>query len=305
MIQPSIPQNLIWNPENDDARFRHLVDLSAQALLEKPDLLVWPEAAIPKLLRFNSETYETVSGLARKNRVWMIVGADDAEPRQHTPQPNDADYFNSSFLISPDGKLASRYRKRSLVIFGEYIPLVKWLPFLSWFTPIQGGFTPGDAPVPFKLQDLGFETSVLICFEDVFPVLGRSAASADTDFLVNLTNNGWFGEGSAQWQHAVSGVFRAVENRRPLIRCTNSGLTCWIDAHGRIRQVFRDPEGTIYGEGFMLFDLPLPEPQNRPAPTFYNRHGDVFGWTCVAITLTPLVWLIGRRKVNSSKTQSA
>jgi len=298
MIQPSIPQTLIWNEANDDARFRHLVELSVQALTNKPDLLVWPEAAIPKLLRYNSDTYNTVSGLARQHKVWMIVGADDAEPRRDTPDPNDADYYNSSFLISPEGKLEDRYRKRSLVIFGEYIPLAKWLPFLAWFTPIQGGFTAGDDPVPFELTDLGLETSVLICFEDVFPGLGRSAASADTDFLVNLTNNGWFGEGAAQWQHAVSSILRAVENRRPLLRCTNSGLTCWVDAHGRIRQVFRDPKGTIYGEGFLFFELPLPSAENRPAPTFYNRHGDVFGWVCVLATLVPLAWFIGLRQRN-------
>lgn len=294
MVQPSIPQTLIWNPDNDEARFRHLVELSVEALQQQPNLLLWPEASIPKLLRYNSETFTTVSGLARDHQLWMIVGADDAEPRHDTPEPNDADYFNSSFLLSPEGKLANRYRKRSLVIFGEYIPLAKWLPFLSWFTPIQGGFTPGDKPVPFELKDLGLVTSVLICFEDVFPMLGRSASSEHTDFLVNLTNNGWFGEGSAQWQHAVSGVFRAIENRRPLIRCTNSGLTCWIDAHGRIREIFRDPNGSIYGEGFLVFNLPLPSSENRPSRTFYNRHGDVFGWTCVAITLLPLAGFLGR-----------
>lgn len=303
MVQPSIPQTLIWDPASDDTRFKQLIEVSKRALKDQPQLLVWPEAAIPKLLRYNSETFDAVAGLAREHRVWMIVGADDAEPIRETPDPDDAEYYNSSFLINPDGELAARYKKRSLVIFGEYIPLAKWLPFLSWFTPIQGGFTAGDAPVPFPFADLDVEASVLICYEDVFPAIARSAAAGDTDFLVNITNNGWFGEGAAQWQHAISGVFRAIENRRPLIRCTNTGLTCWIDPHGRIRDYFRDAEGTIYGEGFLTFELPLPDKESRPGPTFYNRHGDVFGWFCVGIFTIPFALVLARRYRRAGNTQ--
>ncbi len=145
----------------------------------------------------------------------------------------------------------------SLVVFGEYIPLVRWLPFVKWFTPIEGGFTPGDRPVPFALDNPDVKTSVLICFEDIFPHVAREYADDDTDFLVNLTNNGWFGESAAQWQHAAGALFRAVENGLPLIRCCNNGLTCWVDAHGRLRQVFRDDRGTVYGAGFLTAEIPL------------------------------------------------
>jgi apolipoprotein N-acyltransferase len=123
----------------------------------------------------------------------------------------------------------------------------------------------------------------LICFEDVFPQLGRSDVQAQTDFLVNLTNDGWFGESAEQWQHAAAASFRAVENGLPLIRCSNNGLTCWIDPQGRFREIFRDPSGSVYGRGALTFDLPLPPAGQRPAPTFYNRHGDLFGWLCTAI----------------------
>ena len=126
----------------------------------------------------------------------MIVGSNNVEPpRNGSTNPEDADYFNASFLISPEGELAARYCKRNLVIFGEYIPLVRWLPFVKWFTPITGGFTPGDKPVPFVLNRWGerprepksetditggrresrptrrCKTATLICFEDVFPHL--------------------------------------------------------------------------------------------------------------------------------------
>lgn len=283
LVQPSIPQTLIWNPAGDEERFAALLHLCEQALTNRTDLLIWPESAIPKLLRWDKNTYEAVSDLARRHHVWMIVGADDMERPRGSHKPEDATYFNSSFLISPEGKLIEYYRKRSLVIFGEYIPLQHWLPFLSWFTPIQGGFTPGDRAVPFELSDLGVKTSVLICFEDVFPQIGRDSVEPDTDFLVNITNDGWFGESAAQWQQAATAVFRTVENRVPLVRCTNTGLTCWIDAWGRMRDIFRDSKGSIYGEGFLTVELPVLSAAERGGPTFYNRHGDWFGWSCVAL----------------------
>ena len=226
LIQPSIPQTVIWDPNSGAARFRDLIRLSEQVLTNQTDLLIWPEAAIPQLLRWDKDTSDAISGLASRHRVWMIVGSDDAEPRHNPRNPNDADYFNSCFLIGPDGKLVERYVKRNLVIFGEYVPLARWLPFLEWVTPVQGGFTPGTNSVPFRLGNLEVETRVLICYEDVFPQLARNDASDRTDFLVNLTNDGWFGEGAAQWQHAVTAVFRSVETHLPLVRCSNNGLTC-------------------------------------------------------------------------------
>jgi apolipoprotein N-acyltransferase len=293
-VQPSIPQELIWDDTQDAARFRELIQLTKEALTNKTDLLLWPEAAVPGLLRFNEETVDALTALARSNHVWMIVGADDAELKKHPAYKNDADYYNSSFLINPEGLFMSRYRKRNLVIFGEYVPLVKWLPFIKYFTPIQGGFTPGDHAVPFRIPELGIKTSVLICFEDVFPHLAREYAADDIDFLVNLTNNGWFGEGSAQWQHGMSGLFRAVENGLPLLRCCNNGLTCWVDEHGRIRQIFHDRKGTIYGAGVMCAEIPVRG--GRREPTFYNRHGDWFGWACVGLTLIKLGGRVMRRK---------
>ncbi len=284
LVQPSIPQTVIWNPENDEARFQGMIRLSEQALTNRTDLLIWPESAIPNLLRYDKSTFDAVTGLARRYHVWMIVGADDAQARSHAVSSKDVDYFNASFLIDPEGQLMARYIKRRLVIFGEYIPFSRWLPFLKWFTPIQGGFTPGERAVQFKLPSLGVQTSVLICFEDVFPQLGRSSTRPNTDFLVNITNDGWFGHGAEQWQHATTALFRAVENRVPLIRCTNDGLTCWIDAYGRIRRIFRDHDGTIYGPGFMTVQIPIVPLEALGGRTFYTRYGDLFGWSCVGIT---------------------
>jgi len=296
-VQPSIPQTLIWDESRDDERFQQLLHLSQEALTNKPDLLLWPEAAVPKLLRWDKDTFTAVTNLAARYHAWMIIGADDMEVTATASGHEHRDYFNSSFLISPEGHLVNSYKKRALVIFGEYIPLVKWLPFIKWFTPIEGGFTSGDKAIPFKLTDRDVITSVLICFEDIFPHLAREYADPDTDFLVNLTNNGWFGEGAAQWQHATSAVFRAVENGLPLLRCSNNGLTCWVDANGRIRQIFRDQNGRVYGPGCMTAEVPLLAPGELRPRTFYNEHGDVFGWICAAWG----IFLIARRAYERSR----
>ena len=291
-VQPSIPQAMIWDARESSNRFSQLLDLSRRALVEKPDLIVWPEAALPSL---DLTSFAAITNLIRDHHVWMLFGADDAElTRPGAAQP-EYDYFNSAFLFGPDGRYVSNYRKRKLVIFGEYVPLSRWLPFLKYFTPIEGGFTPGQGPAVFTLTDPLVRLCPLICFEDIFPGFVRRSLDADTDLLVNLTNNGWFGEGAAQWQHAATAIFRAVENGLPLLRCANNGLTCWVDPHGRIVQEFVDDRGTSYGPGFMSATIPLPI-RGDAAPTFYRQHGDWFGRGCVVIALTGAAWNLRRRK---------
>ncbi len=313
-IQPSIPQTAIWDENEDTMRFRQLLELTTDALTNAADLILWPEAAVPKKIRYDKETLRTITDLVTSNRVWMIVGSDDIEPARYSVDPTENDYFNCSFLISPDGALAARYRKRHLVMFGEFLP--RWLPFAKWFTTITGEFSRGDQVVPFEMTWWGerprepqpgasdgspevsphrtVKTATLICFEDVFPDLVREYADSDTDFLINLTNDGWFGEGAEQWQHAGMAVFRAVENGLPLLRCCNNGLTCWIDCRGRMQQIFRDETGSIYGAGVMTAQIPVLAPGETRPRTFYNEHGDWFGWLCVAVAVPALLARLSR-----------
>jgi apolipoprotein N-acyltransferase len=302
LIQPSVPQTLIWDSGANSNRFQQLLALTEIALTNKTDLLIWPEAALPD---FDDASYAAITNLVRSHHVWMIFNADDVLPKANPSGTDKYDSYNSAFLFNPNGEFVKVYHKQKLVIFGEYIPLVRWLPFIKWFTPIQGGYEAGDNPGNFEMsgwsetpssldlnqKNIGLDgvsphrtvnTAPLICFEDMFPQTARDSARDDTDFLVNLTNDGWFGEGAEQWQQAAAGIFRAVENGVPLVRSCNNGLTCWIDAHGRVRQIFKDKTGGIYGAGAMTFELPLPD--EKPAPTFYNRHGDWFGWSCVILT---------------------
>jgi apolipoprotein N-acyltransferase len=288
LIQPSIPQTMIWNPAESDVRFAELLRLTAAALTNQPEVVIWPEAAVPKMVRDDPETQRAIAGLARTNQVWFIIGSDDFDFRG-----TNAIYFNSSFLVSPRGEFISTYRKRRLVVFGEYVPLIKWIPFVKYLTPISGGFTAGEKPVTFDLGELGVKTSVLICFEDVFPHYAREHATEDVDFLVNITNDGWFGESAAHWQQTGSAVFRAVENGLPLVRCANNGISCWIDRFGGLHDVYFHDSKNVYQAGFKIVKVPMPPQDVKQRRTFYNRHGDAFGWVCVAIT--GAAWMARRR----------
>jgi apolipoprotein N-acyltransferase len=288
LVQPSIPQTLIWDPVQNKTRFQQLIQMSEQALAggrkqdpdgpviqilnpsgsspseqtnqllsrsadshspsggqrdgarreSKTDLLIWPESAVPDL---DSDTVSSINRLVQLYRVWLIFNSDDVK------FGHDAtNYFNSAFLVTPDGRLAEVYHKRKLVMFGEYIPLVQWLPLVKYLTPITGN---------------------------------------DVDFLVNLTNDGWFGDSAAQWQHMGNAVFRAVENNLPLICCANNGVTCWIDAAGRVQKVFKDQSGSVYGAGVLTVEVPLTQRGAGRRPTFYHRHGDWFGWSCVVVAV--------------------
>jgi apolipoprotein N-acyltransferase len=302
LVQPSIPQTMIWDESKSYERYKELMELSENALSEPADVLMWPEASLPGY-PYNREgnIAAPIADLAREHGAWLIIGGDDIQIK-----PGETNFFNASFLIGPDGRLAGRYRKRGLVIFGEYIPLEHSLPFIKWFTPVTGSYTAGERPVHFKIErragaETGapttFQTSVLICFEDVFPNLARKSVEPDTDFLVNITNDGWFGEGAAQWQQAAAATFRTVENGVPLIRCANTGITCWIDANGRWQQTFKDDTGSVYGKGFLPIKVPLPPAGKRHPQTFYNLYGDWFAWSCIGLASIRLV--LGWKQTNS------
>ena len=316
LVQPSIPQTLIWDPVQNESRFQQLIRLTEQSLEEtrktetgerviqivdpanpdnqqtntlpvrsphrtqdasRTDLLIWPESAVPNL---DGDTVNAITRLVQSNRVWIIFNSDDVEFRRDA-----TNYFNSAFLVTPRGELAEVYHKRKLVMFGEYIPLVQWLPLVKYLTPITGSYQSGDRPVAFELGDPHVNAAPLICFEDTFPGVARASAGDNVDFLVNLTNDGWFGNSAAQWQHMASAAFRAVENNLPLVRCSNNGISCWIDATGRVQEVFKDRNGSAYGAGGLTLDIPLTQEGAGRAPTFYHRHGDWFGWACVVVAV--------------------
>ncbi len=287
LVQPAIPQSVIFDPEATTNRFESLLRLTEQALATRPDLVVWPEASLPDGLQ--REDFERLSKAVRAAGAWLVFGSDEVEPASEASVrdgdgPAEGRAFNSAFLMNPEGKVVDSYRKRHLVMFGEYIPFARWIPFLRRLAPIGDGFHPGEKPASFQLGSLDATLSPLICFEDNFPQQVREHAPIGTDFLVNLTNDAWFDRSAAQWQHTANAVFRAVENGLPLIRATNNGISCWIDPRGRIHSVRLAEGRDVYDAGFDRMTLTF----GNPAGTFYNRFGDVFGWGCVAGVLTVL-----------------
>jgi apolipoprotein N-acyltransferase len=271
LIQPSIPQEVLWSgdPEDQHNRFAQLMDLSDIAVEKSPDLLVWPEASVPPLRLLDPEVIvprlQSLDAALREKKIWRVWGADR--------RSEDGAPLNSSVLMDPDGNELAYYSKQHLVMFGEYVPFGEELPFLKKLAPV-GNFARGKGPVLFDMVGRA-KMSVIICFEDVVPHLARHAATPEVDFLLNLTNDGWFGKSHQQWQHARSAAWRAIETRRPLVRCTNNGITCWIDEYGR----FHGVKPPVHAPRVNIVTIPLRE--GPRAPTVYQRTGDWLPWGAV------------------------
>ena len=181
-------------------------------------------------------------------------------------------YFNGAGIIEADGTVRAIYDKMHLVMFGEYVPFERYLPFLSLVTPIEGSYTPGAQTTLLVVSNRQVMARLgpLICFEDAFGYLGRRMTRAGADVLVNLTNDGWFRSSPQPFQHAALAGFRAIEMRRPLIRATNAGVTLVVDRCGRETAVL-ERNGRRTEINGVLFDVvPLHERQL----TVYARFGD-------------------------------
>ena len=289
VVQPSIPQRLIWASGSVEERLVKVLELSELALLSKPDLLIWPESSAP----VTQENWPSVERMLTEANTPLVLGVDDAEQDDDT---GEIRFYNSAALVPVDGSKSVVYRKRQLVMFGEYIPFEKALPFMKYLSPIGASFSAGKAPVQFPISGRKTTMAPIICFEDAFPHGVREHVSAETGLLVNLTNDGWFGEGAAQWQHAANAVFRSIENGVPTVRSCNNGLTCWLDSFGQVRRFFGEESGDIYGAGFAVFEIPVGQAFGR---TFYNRHGDVFGWGCLVFGFAGVVARLAKCRLHT------
>lgn len=287
LVQPSIPQQILWDKSQTSARFEKIYRLSSQALAVRPDVLVWPEGCLD--LDGPDPFYRMLGLVTNAPASWILGSEDitrDSSGKEH--------FFNGAWIFDGHGRNAAKYHKQRLVIFGEFVPLAKWLPFLKWLTPIGGGFDSGTEPgrFPVALQStegtnemITAMLSPVICFEDIFPHGTREQVQPDTDLLIELTNDGWFSDSSAQWQHCANAAFRSVENGVPLVRCANNGITCWLDSVGRFRDRVGSTRDEAYASGFLLANVPLASAGTPRSLTFYRYHGDIFGWTCCGLTV--------------------
>jgi apolipoprotein N-acyltransferase len=211
----------------------------------------------------------------------MLIGADAIEGRA----PEHESWYNAAYVVDPKlGVQTAYYAKRRLVQFGEYIPLRPLLGWIGKFTPLGDDFSPGSDPSPLlvPLKSGSAALGVLICYEDLFPALARDEVRSGADALVVLTNDAWYGEGAAAYQHAAHSVLRAVENRRPVLRCGNAGWTGWIDEFGSVRKLLADDGGSVYLRGTLTDDVSR-DSRWVGRDSFYVEHGDWFVVVCACL----------------------
>lgn len=291
LVQPAIPQKLKW----DERARREVLMVVEQVTLAAngrgaPDVIVWPEAVMPVPIAHESFVQAWVEELSRKTGKPILFGSVWADTQTD-------DWRNGAFLADPAKGLApEKYFKRKLVPFGEYIPIRPLLGWLSKVAPIGGDFTAGDfaTPVPVQVGRAQVPVGVLICYEDVFPSLARENVMAGAEVLAVLTNNGWFGEGGAAYQHASHSVLRAIETRRPVLRCGNSGWSGWIDEFGNIRATVTNDAGTVYFRGAQTVAITR-DVRWRQRQSFYVQHGDWFIGVCAALALVAYYMAVGLR----------
>ncbi len=244
-----------------------------------PDLVVWPESPAP-FIEDDPVFKQALSSIAIATHAPMVVGGIGTDFSQ---QENAWHDYNSAFVVDADGQMIGRYDKIHLVPFGEYIPFQNLLTFAHKLTGRVGLFTRGSEHRVFELDTQSggrHRYGVFICYEAVFADEVRQLARNGAEVLVNISDDGWYGDTSAPWQHLNMARMRAVENRRWLLRDTNTGITAAIDPYGRVRQsVARHQVDALPAEfGF------------RDDVTFYTAHGDVFAWLCALLSLGVLSW---------------
>lgn len=279
LIQGNIDQSRKWDPAFQDEIVRRYLELSGDAVLSnpRPGLLVWPETAAPFFLGLEDRFTPRLQEFARSSGVALLVGAPGVGRADGRPH-----YYNRLFLLDAGGKIVGSYAKQHLVPFGEYVPLARLLFFVQRLVQAAGDFSSGTDARPLSLD--GQHYGGLICYEAIFPALARQTVRLGANVLVNVTNDAWYGVTSAPYQHFEMARWRAIENRVPLIRCANTGISTVFSATGR--------SGTtipLTKTGYHIYEVfPL------RMTTVYNRHGDWFAWLCCLTALAAVVYSSAR-----------
>lgn len=283
-VQPYIPQDVKWDPAKAQGILEVLEKTTLEAGKTRPDLILWPEATTPWAVQGDPNTKAFVESLSSRAQAPMLLGSIGLEGAGSSQEK----WFNGAFLIDPAAGLQTGfYAKQHLVPFGEYVPLRPLLGWLQKFVPIgEGDFQAGKAAAPFvvTLRGTAVVAGALICYEDVYPQLASSSVRSGAEFLCVLTNNAWYGEGSAAYQHAAHAVLRAVETRRPVLRCGNGGWSGWIDEFGAIRKTVVGPTGSIYFRGTDTVNVTR-DVRWVGRESFYVQHGDWFVAACSFVIL--------------------
>ena len=292
LVQQNIPvlQGSDWTKEYFEGTLRDLSRISlsapgpnvtgqdqppaASAPPLRPDLIVWPESPAP-FYSTDPMFRDTVSNIARQAQTWMLVGSLGIRNAGETPE-RATELFNSGSLVDPAGEWVGRYNKMHLVPFGEYVPFKRVFGFAGGLTREVGDFSPGTSRAALLA---GNKLGVFICYESIFPGEIRQLAANGAEVLVNISNDGWYGDSGAYAQHLKQARMRAVENYRWLLRDTNTGVTASFDPYGRV-------VSSIPRKVRAALDAPY---AITSVTTFYTRHGDWFAYLCAIISVAGLL----------------
>ncbi len=287
IVQGNIDQSVKWDPGRQRSILQTYKRLTRASLRDDPDMIVWPETALPFYYGTDRTLTEEVNGFVREIGVPLLTGTVLIKGENHGAGTGPRyTLSNSAVLIGGDGKLSYVYDKIHLVPFGEYVPLKKLLFFVDRLVEGIGDYQAGRDYV--KADTSWGRFSTVICYEIIFPGLVRRFFTGDGDLIVNITNDAWFGRTSGPYQHFGISVFRAVENRKPLVRAANTGISGFIDASGRVLASTR-----LFEEGYLTADIVM----NRGSdPSFYSVHGDLFSYSVMVLTVLVFGFIWGRNR---------
>ncbi len=259
LVQPNLNPNEKWEPDKREFVFERMDSLLVAGLALEPQMVIWPESAVPAYLRINGYRRKKISNRITEADIPLLTGSVDKQRNES----DEWDTHNGSILIRPGDDL-ELYHKIHLVPFAEYIPLSWKFPILKKLNFGQGNFVQGNDYTVFEVDSIKFST--IICYESSMPRLVSRFIRRGARLITIQTNDAWVGKTSGPYQHFALAILRAVENRVPVIRCANTGISAYIGASGRVeRQVDLD-EAAVIGSTSLV-----PE-----KASFYSRHGDYF-----------------------------
>lgn len=290
VVQGNIGQSKKWDRKYAKFIMLTYADLTKQAKADLPDLIVWPETATPRAINRDPGLYNQVQRIAREAGTYILLGSSQLQKFKKEAS-RKVKYFNSAFLIPPDiGKVKTqRYDKIRLLTFGEYLPYKETIPWSYIKVPDVGSYMPGDKYTVFNHPE--FKFGVTICWENIFPGLVREFVKNGAQFIVNITNEAWFGKTAAPYQFLSMNVFRAVENRVYVVRSANTGISCFIDPYGRVIDKVKDENGQdIFVRGVLTGSV---VPQD--SQTLYTQYGDWIVWFCIFGAITFVILAFSRK----------
>ena len=275
LIQGNIEQDMKWDPKYREPILSRYLRLSRESILGGAELVIWPEASTPFFLDRDSVFAEPIRTLAAQSRTPFVIGTDELDGQN---------VFNAASVIGADGRTRGGYRKIHLVPFGEYVPMKKLLFFVGPLVEAVSDFVPGTEASVLDIGD-GRRASVAICYESTYPSLTRAFVNGGAQLLMVITNDAWFGNSSAAYQHFEMGAMRAIETGRYLARAANTGITAVVDPYGRV---------VARADMFQPLSLNA-DVRLLDGRTIYTRTGDLIAWLCVVLTAAVAVVL--RRRV--------